>query len=100
MNCHYCEKECLKVSNEFQRCLPCKTDYLNHGHIIHMYARINNKSYCLEFMNGVYEYPARIWDGIPTEYNNGAQIIVKLTTQPDITPKNICAKLKTILTFS
>lgn len=100
MNCHYCEKECLRISERFSRCLPCKTDYINHGHIIHMYARINNKSYCLEFRNGIYDHPARIWDGMPTEYNTGAQVIIKLKYRPDITPSNIVEKLRTILTFS
>ena len=96
MNCHYCNKPCLNIGEDHRRCLDCRTDYRRN--IINIHCLLNGKNYYVQFRNGHYDYPCRIIRG---SYNGWDEnILVNLTTQPDITPSNVKEKLSLILLFS
>jgi len=98
MNCHYCQKECrhINISNNHWRCLPCKVDY--RGVETNIFGMINSTSYYFNIYNGPREFPVRIMKGLPNDF--AVNIVVNLTSRPDITPSNVEEKLRTYLLFS
>lgn len=98
MNCHYCNKTCLRINPDQHRwnCVPCKVYYSDAS--ISIIGRVNGHSYFFLIKNGHYKIPALLVKGLPTSHSN--KVVLNLTTRPDITPSNVNEKLKTYLTFS
>lgn len=91
MNCHYCQKECLRIDDQFFRCLPCYTDF-KRGEI-NISTRYNGRTWVVRLR--YFHTPFKTIIG-----NAKDPDLIKLPTWADITPQNIQQKLKTYLIFS
>lgn len=75
------------ISDNFHRCLDCKTDY--HGHVTCIYTRLKDKAYTVKlYKNGKLAISSTSQDPI-----------FELEHQSMITPRNVKEKLKTYLLF-
>lgn len=95
MNCHYCNKQALKIGDLRWRCLPCKTEY--DGAQVNIYGRYKERSYFFNIRNGPYTHPIRLMRGMMLEY--GYTPILDLPTRIDVTPSNVNEKLAKILSL-
>lgn len=98
MNCHYCDKACLHFPpRNHWRCISCKVDYEDNR--IDIYTNINGKTYYIRQLNGPYEHPTLVCQGLFTEYHN-TKVLLRLTERPHITPQNVAEKIQKYLLFS
>lgn len=89
MNCHYCDRECAKGSNDYQYCRTCYVDYA--GHKMTMWCLINHKLYSLQINYEHTQYPAQIV--------HEKEVLINFEKIPDINPLNIEEKIRLYLKF-
>lgn len=89
MNCKFCQNLCLRISDDYHRCLECHTNFVKNR--TYIYHRMNDITYVAN-IDPSYEYPVII--GTTRD-----PMLIKLTSVPNITPQNFEQKLKTYLTF-
>lgn len=92
MNCQFCHKECLSL-NDYYRCLPCKTEFRQHG-VINMYFRLKNKGYFAQIYPTCSHFKFRVMRNDPE-----GEELLSIQHVPKINPSNVVQKIQNYLPF-